>query len=46
MVTLSGGAFGGVQVDASDIVIDGIFSHEDSLYRKVSDEQAVFVGLA
>jgi len=45
MLTISGGPVGGSQYDGSALVIGDEFSVDGCRCRKVSEEQAVFVGV-
>ena len=46
MLTISGGPCGGQQFDGSSLAIGDEFVVGDCRCRKVSDDQAVFIGMA
>lgn len=46
MLTLSGGEDGGLEVDATGWAIGEERTINGAIYRRASDEQAIFVGAA
>jgi hypothetical protein len=46
MVTLSGGDWGGREVDGQAWAIDGVLAIDGLLYRRVPGDQAVYIGVA
>lgn len=46
MLTLSGGEDGGLEVDATGWAIGELRTINGAIYRRATDEQAIFVGVA